>query len=45
MRAGDAFGKVLFFVLIFWAMDCLGLWAAPTPDNIRKLDAELQEGT
>lgn len=42
-NAIDGFSKVLFFVLIFGAMHCLGIWDAPTPENVRKLDAELQE--
>jgi hypothetical protein len=40
---GEAIGNLLFLVLIFGAMHCLGIWDAPTPDNVRKLDAELQE--
>ncbi len=42
-NAGEALAKALFFFLIFGAAHCLGIWDAPTPDNIRKLDAELQE--
>ena len=34
---------MLFLVLIFWTVDCLGIGDAPTPENVRKLDAELQE--
>ena len=42
-NVGEAIAKVLFFVLIFGTMHCLGIWDAPTPENVRKLDAELQE--
>ena len=40
----EAFGKaipIMFFVFVFWAAQLAG-WEAPTPENIRKLDAELE---
>ena len=33
---------VIVMVVLFSILAWLGLWEAPTPENIRKLDAEIE---
>jgi len=43
LRPADKIAGVTLFVFIFWAMEMAGQWEPPTPENIRKLDAQIEQ--
>lgn len=43
LKPADKVAGVAFFVFIFWAMEMAGQWEPPTPENIRKLDAQIEQ--
>ncbi len=40
LKPAEGVAKITVFVLLFWCMEMFGGWEPPTPENIRKLDAE-----
>lgn len=43
LRPADKIAGAALFVFIFWAMEMAGQWEPPTPENIRKLDAQIEQ--
>lgn len=37
----DRLAQCAVIGIMFWAAHCAGVWDGPTPENIRKLDAEI----